>query len=169
MEREYKGELDNYDIDTNIFTLNGIKTFARVVDIYDGDTMTCVIPLFDNYYKFTIRLNGIDTCEIRNKNMELKHKGMAARKLIIDELCPNNSYDIDVSKKEIQEYLKKHIIIVWLECLEFDKYGRVLGNIYKKVDSNKSLSDILLDAKLAYKYDGGTKIDENLQNSIIKE
>lgn len=169
MDEIYNGELDKHDIDTDFFTLNGIKTFARVVDIYDGDTMTCVIPLFNSYYKFTVRLDGIDTCEIRNKNLELKHKGLLARKLIIDTLCLDNTCTIDITKKELQEYLKKNTIIVWLECLEFDKYGRLLGKIYKDKHSNKSLSDILLDEKLGYKYDGGTKLKNDEINDTIRD
>lgn len=163
---QYKIDLEKHDIDTKMFSLNGINTYARVVDIYDGDTMTCVIPLFNDYYKFTIRLNGIDTCEIRNKNINLKQKGLMAKKLIIDTLLPNNNCTIDITKNDLREYLKSHIVIIWLECLEFDKYGRLLGNIYIDKESDVSLSKLLLDNNLAYSYDGGSKMSEDKQENL---
>ena len=54
---------DEYNYNTTkTFSLKNTECYARVVQIYDGDTITAVIPLFDNFYKFSIRLNGIDTC-----------------------------------------------------------------------------------------------------------
>lgn len=55
-------ELEKYTFDnTDEFSLDNYITLARVVDIYDGDTCTCIIPLYNNYYKYHIRLNEIDT------------------------------------------------------------------------------------------------------------
>ena len=49
-------------------SITGLKTYGRVVDIYDGDTIKIILPAFGSYYKFTTRLNYIDTCEIRSKD-----------------------------------------------------------------------------------------------------
>jgi endonuclease YncB( thermonuclease family) len=147
--------MDKYDISTSPFTLSGIKTYARLVDVYDGDTVTCVFPIFgENYFKFTIRLNGIDTAEMRG---EFKSIALEARHKILNYLC-EDMYNLnqDCQRSDIQDFLKKNVIIIWLECYNFDKYGRILGDIYKNKDT-LSLSDILLNENLAYKYNGGKK------------
>jgi len=151
---------------TEFFTLNGLNTYARLVDVYDGDTITCIIPLFNHFYKFHIRLSDLDTCEIKSKNEELKHKALLARQKIIDIVCENNNLDLHCSRKDIQKYLLDNVFIVWLECLSFDKYGRLLANVYKSEDDTKSFSSILIDLHLGYHYDGGKKLNEKEQAFI---
>jgi len=153
-------DLKNYDISTPQFTLNGINTYARLVDVYDGDTITCIFNAFQNkFYKFNIRLNGIDTNEIKNTNPDLKKKALEARKFILEKLCACD-LEVDCSRHEIQDYLKKNVIIIWLKCYEFDKYGRILGDIFKSKDVSESISNMLLKQNLAYEYYGGTKQKE---------
>ena len=53
---------------------NEYNTIARVVDIYDGDTCTIVMKFNNIYNKFTVRLNGIDTCEMKAKSGDNKKK-----------------------------------------------------------------------------------------------
>lgn len=152
-------KLNIHDISTRMFTLNGIKTYARLVDVYDGDTVTCVFQIFgDNYYKFNIRLNGIDTAELKGAD---KVRALGARHKILDYICEEYNYNLkeDCLRSEIQDFLKKHTIIIWLECYDFDKYGRILGDIYKNKEVMESISSILLKSNLAYKYDGGTKLN----------
>jgi endonuclease YncB( thermonuclease family) len=127
--------------------------------VYDGDTMTCIFPIFgENYFKFNIRLMGIDTAEMKTNNDILKERAFSARHYILEYLC-GDDYNLDnrCSRQEIQEYLKNNEIMVWLECFDFDKYGRILGNIYKK-EKKESLSELLIDSKLAYRYDGNKKV-----------
>ena len=54
------------------FSLNGQKLWGRVVSLYDGDTLTIALNVFDAIYKFSVRMNGIDTCEIKSKNDSIK-------------------------------------------------------------------------------------------------
>ena len=44
--------------------------------------------------------------------------------------------------------------LVYVECLEFDKYGRLLAEIYYE---GESINQWLIDNKYAFEYDGGTK------------
>jgi endonuclease YncB( thermonuclease family) len=149
--------MEKYDISTPMFTLSGIKTYARLVDVYDGDTITCVFNIFgDNYYKFNLRLNGIDTAELKNKDLIDKDKALEARHKILSVCCKKYNLKKDCSRHDIQNYLKDNIITVWIECLDFDKYGRILVDIYKE-KNDICLSEILLNCNLAYKYNGGTK------------
>ena len=165
MSKEMSEETNfkSHDIHTPFFSLNGINTYARLVDVYDGDTVTCVIPLFNNYYKFHVRIFNLDTCELRSKNEELKNRAFLARKKVLDTICENNNLELYCCKKDIQHYLVENNIIVWLECLTFDKYGRLLANVYKKDDKTTSLSSILINCHLGYPYSGGTKLTENEQ------
>lgn len=148
------------DKEIPFFTLNKLETLARLVDVYDGDTITCIFPIFgDNYFKFNIRLFGIDTEEMKNDNEILKDRAFEARHNILKYLC-GDKYNLHqrCSRHEIQEYLENHNIMIWLECFNFDKYGRILGNVYKSEDKKESVSKVLIDSHLAYEYNGGTKL-----------
>jgi endonuclease YncB( thermonuclease family) len=166
-----------YDKHTTHLSLDGIKTYGRIVDVIDGDSLNVIIPVFDNYYKFNVRLNGIDTNELKSKNEENKKLGHIAR-LRLGQLILNEEIeDIELVKKNIND----NVVLVWLECLKFDKYGRLLANVYTINDRNtlaepklvfgkgtlaESLSEILVNEKLAYWYDGGRKLTEKEQLEI---
>jgi endonuclease YncB( thermonuclease family) len=157
-----------FNNDTPIFTMNGMKTFARVVNVIDGDTLSLVIPLFDKYFKFNVRINGIDTCEVHSNDVEIKDKGLKAKYRVVEMLSKKDIKDIlCISRKQIIELFNTNISIVWIECLDFDKYGRLLGNVFFD-NKTKNIADILVSEKLAYRYDGGTKLTEEQQKQEIK-
>jgi endonuclease YncB( thermonuclease family) len=145
---------------TPAFSLDGVQTWVRVVDIYDGDTLTVVIPCFGGFYKFSVRMGGIDTCEIRSKLKANKDKAYAARDRVIQ--CITKNERKLMTKKEIQQLLDSNVYLVWAQCKEFDKYGRLLANIYVE-QGGETLSDILIREKLAYAYEGDTKLTEEEQ------
>lgn len=167
----------NHDIDnfkyfnnkTPFFTLSGLKTPARVVNVVDGDTLTLIIPVFDNYYKFYTRISGIDTCEIHSKDEKIKELGLKAKYRVIELLLspPKKlSEIIGITNKQIVDMFDKDICIINIECGDFDKYGRLLADVFTK-DGSKSIASILLEEKLAYKYDGKTKLKEDEQAQVI--
>lgn len=126
---------------TNLMTLEGQEFMAKIVYIYDGDTMHVVFKVFGEYYRWNCRIMGVDTPELRTKNEQEKVHGYKVR----DELR--------------QHFGDK---IVKIKCSEFDKYGRLLIDIYVPSDvpnpkNNLMLSNWLIDNKYAYAYDGGTK------------
>lgn len=135
------------DKNTSLFNLNGTKCYTKVLHITDGDTIKVAIYLFNNYYKFNVRLNGIDTCETKSKNDKNKELGIKAKERLKD-LIENK--------------------IIWIKCYNFDKYGRLLADIYQDDQELKSYSDILLEEKLAYKYEGKTKLTEEEQISLLE-
>jgi len=149
-------------------SITGLKTYGRVVDIYDGDTVKVILPAFGSYYKFTTRLNYIDTCEIRSKDKVLQDNAIKARDKLF-ELVTNTKV---ITKNDIKKTLESDVYLVWVDCCNKDKYGRILANIYKDKDTTKSFSEILLDEKFAYKYEGKTKLsDDDIKNelNIIEE
>jgi|Laugrespbdmm15sd_2_1035082.scaffolds.fasta_scaffold00147_10 endonuclease YncB( thermonuclease family) len=167
-QMEQMEQLKKYDISTPFFSLQNINTYGRLVDIYDGDTMKIILPVMGTYFKFNVRLNGIDTCEIKSHNIENKNKAIKARNRICEmiETIHGNYADAKLeTHKEIKEYLNSITCIIFVKCYKFDKYGRLLVDIYidHETVNCKSISEILLSENLAYAYDGGTKKDEKEQ------
>jgi endonuclease YncB( thermonuclease family) len=129
--------LEIHSSKTNKFSLNGYKTYAKCVYVYDGDTIHVVfkMPNSSECFKWVIRMMGIDTPEMKTKNTVEKAKAVQSR-----------------------DFLKGKILdkVVILDCLEFDKYGRLLGNIFLEGEE-QSLSQQMIANGHAKAYDGGTK------------
>jgi hypothetical protein len=64
---------------------------------------------------------------------------------------------------------KSHSTLVKIKCGDFDKYGRLLAEIYtiKNDTQDISFSQHLLYNNLAYKYTGQTKLTESEQLDIL--
>lgn len=142
-------------ISTPFFSLENIDTTCRIVDIYDGDTITIVINMFSSYHKMNVRLAGIDTCELKGKNKEL---GLKAKARLFELLTKNTWCPTLQNKKNMRSFLDANPCVAKIVCGKFDKYGRLLGKIYVD-ENNQSVQDILVEEKLAYTYDGKAKLD----------
>ena len=122
------------------FSFNGQTFLCKCVSVYDGDTISVVFQPYDIYCKFSIRLTGIDTPEVRTKNSKEKKQGLIVR-----------------------DFLRKLILnkLVIIKCGKFDKYGRLLADVFQYDEFGKeiplSINDLLIKKKYAYAYDGGTK------------
>jgi len=154
-----------YDNNTNNFTLNGQKLWGRVVSVYDGDTLTVVLNVFGGFYKFSIRMNNIDTCELKSKNIKNKELACIARSRLLSLITEKDISETSTlnDRRKINNVLNKNVYCVWIECLDFDKYGRLLANVYTNETSQESFSEILIKEKLAYEYKGDTKLTEEEQ------
>lgn len=155
--------------ETAYFTLDGIKTFARVVDVYDGDTMTLVLQMNGVFLKFKTRMAGIDTCEMRSKNLKIKRLAIQARNRLISLVTRRPYDDINVitKKSEVAVMLDEEVYLIWVHCLEFDKYGRLLADCYSSPNSMTSFSTALIHENLAYNYEGDTKLTEEQQIALL--
>lgn len=128
---------DGVDKKVKIFSYEGRKCEGKVVSVYDGDTVKIVFPLTDKeperLYKWNCRLINIDTPEIRTRNLREKAYG-----------------------KKVRDYLRKKILnkIVTVSCKDFDKYGRLLVEIFYE---DENINNWLIDNGYAKVYDGGTK------------
>ena len=103
---------------------------------YDGDTITVSIPAYPEIIgkKISIRINGIDTPEMRGTKGLLKEKARNAKKLVAS-LCRK------AKKLELRN-------------MQRGKYFRIVADVYA---DGKSVADALIKNELAKKYDGGTK------------
>ncbi len=131
---------------------------VRVVDIYDGDTITCILNIYNGFYKYTVRLMGIDTCELKSKDELQKCKANIAKNRLYNLItCKNINLGDNIRRARIREILNTDVYLIKLKCVGLDKYGRLLGYLYDKNNINKSFNDILVEEKHAYVYFGGTK------------
>ena len=150
-------DFENYKYDNTISLFTNINMMVRVVDIYDGDTCTVVIKLHDTYYKHSVRLCGIDTCEMKSKDAINKQNAILARNRLYSMVTNTKLDDIKYTRNEIRKLLNNNVYMCYLKIQCLDKYGRFLGNLYTNDKSTENFSDIMIKEHLAYKYDGGTK------------
>jgi len=115
----------------------GTVSVSKVISVYDGDTFRVNIdslpPIVGR--NIAIRVNGIDTPEIRGKCQYEKDLAIKARDFVRAKLA---------NAKEIT-----------LTNLQRGKYFRVVANV---LIDGVSLERELLDDELAYVYDGGKKL-----------
>lgn len=112
-------------------------TSGKVIKVYDGDTITIASKLSnvsDIIYRFPVRLNGIDTPEIKGKTITEKELAKKAR----------DALSVLIMDK-----------IVTLKNVSTEKYGRLLADVYL---GDLCLNEWMLTNNYAVKYDGGTKI-----------
>jgi len=114
----------------------GTVIVSKVISVYDGDTFRVDIdslpPIVGK--NIPIRLNGVDTPEIRGKCKYEKDLAIKARDFVRNKLA---------NAKEIK-----------LNNLQRGKYFRVVANV---IVDGVSLEQELLDNELAYNYTGGKK------------
>ena len=150
--------LNNDDVE--LFSLAGRDVKCKVVDIYDADTCKVIFLLDNKISKFSVRLTGIDTPEMKPpKSSPTRDAEKRAAKKARNRLCQlvtNVSLQLDTlyKKKEIKELLKENTKLITIKCGKFDKYGRLLGELYV---NDTCINQMLIDEKYAYPYDGGTK------------
>lgn len=151
------------------FTLTGLKVKAKVLHVVDGDTLDLAffVPAQDLgavyqstkgrskvatptrraltfaadvgfFTRMRVRLYGIDTAE------KTTHKGKIAKQLL-------EGWVLDCK------------MLVYATFLDFDKYGRLLADIFQDAKRTKNVRDHLLDFRhpclgcVAMPYDGGKK------------
>jgi micrococcal nuclease len=121
-------------------------TRGRVIKVYDGDTITVAshIPECNKKtYKFSIRLRGIDSPEIRSSSVFEKQNAMLSRDSLHEKI--HNKY-IDIKN------------------VTTEKYGRLLADIYI---NGVNINEWMVENKLAVRYDGGKKNNTFIDNTFI--
>ena len=114
----------------------GSVVVSEVTSIYDGDTFRANIKEYPDVigYRIGIRVNGIDTPEMRAKCVEEKTLAKRAKQFTVEKLR---------EAKKIE-----------LRNMKRGKYFRIVADVY--VDGN-NLGAMLIENKLAVVYDGGRK------------
>ena len=111
-------------------------TSGHVIKVYDGDTITIASKMpYENsqLFRFNVRLNGIDTPEIKSKDENEKALAKKAR----DSLS--------------QLIMNKNIA---LKNVKNEKYGRILADVYL---DDLHINKWMIEQQFAVEYDGKTK------------
>jgi endonuclease YncB( thermonuclease family) len=111
-------------------------TGGQVIKVYDGDTITIASKLpFENspIYRFSVRLAGIDTPEI---------KGKTEQETILAKEAKNKLHTMIMDK------------YILLKNINTEKYGRILADVYL---DDIHINKWMVDQKLAVGYNGGKK------------
>lgn len=127
------------------FSFDGFNCLAKVIRVHDPDTITIVFKYQNTFYKKNLRLNGIDAPELHSK---IKSEA---------DLC-----------KAGQVYLSGLILnkIIKVHMGAFDKYGRILSNIYLYPD-NTDIIQNLITGGFVREYDGGHKDTWNIGDPAV--
>jgi endonuclease YncB( thermonuclease family) len=131
------------DKDIPYFTFKGKIFYALPCNIYDGDTFSVIFDYKGDLIKYKCRCMGYDCPEMKplmsNLN-RLNEKELAHK-----------------AKDRLTELLYKHPTkLIKIECLDFDKYGRLLINVWNMID-DKSINNIMIEEGHGKAYEGGTK------------
>jgi len=125
------------------FSFKGQTFIAKHCNIYDGDTFSVIFEYRGEIIKYRCRCMGYDTAEMKPKKND-----------------PNREYEkmqAIKAKNRLEYLLNKHPTkLIKIECLDFDKYGRLLVNVYNMVDV-KSINSIMIEEGHGKVYNGGTK------------
>lgn len=111
-------------------------TYGKVVKVYDGDTITLAsyLPIPNSpLYRFSVRLNGIDTPEIKGKTRTEKDLAQNAKNALSDFILGK---------------------VVELRNIANEKYGRILADVYL---GPTNVNEWMIENGYAIAYSGGTK------------
>jgi len=127
-------KLNNIDVENLKHFVPKIKE-CKVIKVYDGDTITVAAFLKGDpeCYKFQVRLNGIDSPEIKGS-------------------CENEKKHAIISRNALSDQILNQIIT--LDVKGNEKYGRVLADV---LYNGKNMNEWMVQNGYAVKYDGGTK------------
>lgn len=125
------------------FSFAGRRFLAKIVDYYDGDTVRVVFLYGGQLVQYKARMAGYDSPEMKplkskpNREAE-KAAAVAARVALIDKVGD---------------------ALVYLECGEFDKYGRLLVTVYLRdgCDNGENVNAWMIAHGHGVPYDGGKK------------
>jgi endonuclease YncB( thermonuclease family) len=142
---------------TPVYSFINQKIWARVVNVHDGDTLTCIIEAFPEcFFRYNIRLAGINTREIKG---EEKAAATIARNRLLNYVTSGKVAGATGRNNIIAE-LASDVYLVFLHCDKMDKYGRILATVYRNQEKDEeSINAIMIKECLAVKYDGGRKIE----------
>lgn len=113
-------------------------TMTRIEEVYDGDTVKIIVMFSETPVRFSLRILGIDTPELKHGEGRLPQEHLAAVKVrdYVKSLFPTN-----IAKVRIHDW---------------DKYGgRVLGDLFLQTGEN--VSEILIKGGWARPYRGEKK------------
>jgi micrococcal nuclease len=112
--------------------------FARIEEIYDGDTVKIIVLFGDVPAKLSLRILGIDAPEIKHADGRLPEENKAAIKV----------------RDYMRSLFPKNIAKICIR--DWDKYGgRVLGELF--LETGENVAEVLIHGGWARPYHGEKK------------
>ena len=112
--------------------------YARIEEIYDGDTVKIIVLFGDVPVRLSLRILGIDTPEIKHGEGRLPEEHISAVKV----------------RDYMRSLFPKNIAKICIR--DWDKYGgRVLGELF--LETGENVSEILIHGGWARPYHGEKK------------
>ena len=125
--------------DAPFFSLHGKECSAKIVKVYDADTVHALIEVSGTLYRWKCRIMHVDTPELRSRDEKEKKFANLAKQALSDLI------------------LNK---VVKVKCFQFDMYGRVLVELALSDEHGNDdivIHDWLLQNGYANPYEGKTK------------
>lgn len=160
---------DNMNTNINIntteyksFDLNNVEGDFYVDSVYDGDTITLLIPIQTHIYNIIDTNLNINPNSDNNKQNNIFLNKIRVRLLGIDtpEIKPKkdieNREEQIAKAKEARDFLSNLILnkVIRTKFINNDKYGRPLVNLY---DNEICINELMIENGYAKRYAGGTK------------
>lgn len=141
--------------DVEAFSLKGMSLLAKVVDVYDGDTFRAifVVPGL-GVTKMCCRMLGINAPELklpRSMSPGTRHttlsQAVRARNRLCDLLTNCTTSLPSERRVKLQTIIDdENTKLVTLHCGGFDKYGRLLVDVY---DGDLCINAVMMEEHLA--------------------
>ncbi len=133
------------------FSYAGLSFKCKVVDVYDGDTLTVVFRYRGKLQQHSVRMLGYDSPEMKPPRSDPDREreitaAKAAKKALADMVCTGTAK---------------------IECDAADKYGRILVTLYKEKGygcfrTSCNINEWMMSNGYGVPYDGGTKRKLNI-------
>lgn len=118
---------------------------GKVIRVYDGDTIHIASEIWPNQiYRFSIRMRGYDSAEMRTRDKDEKKCAILARDALSEKLMGQ---------------------IVTLHNVDLEKYGRVLADVYL---GKENVNEWMVSNQYGFPYDGGKKQDVDWSSTYNK-
>jgi endonuclease YncB( thermonuclease family) len=119
------------------FSFDGYTCLAKIVDVYDGDTCRAIFKWNGQLIQWKLRLYGFNSPEIKPA------LNITNREIIVENAM--------IAKTHLSNIILGQL--VRLECMKFDKYGRILAKLHVS-DTNLNVNEFMLRSGYGVEYYG---------------
>jgi hypothetical protein len=161
--------LSSYGDETPLFSLAGTMVWCRLCACHDADTMQVTFEIGGAVHKFIVRVMQVDGLEMTSKDPIVKAWAVKARNRMLSLLAPK-VFDLNgtYTKKDITQKLRANVVVLWIDALHYDKYGRLMANLHLSPDDPITDQSILVDEGYCKYYDGGTKSRWTSEDCVLR-
>jgi endonuclease YncB( thermonuclease family) len=132
------------------FTFKGKTFIAKPCHFYDGDTFDSIFESNGQIIRYRCRCEGYDCAEIK------PHVADKTNKEEVEAAAKEKKLAQAARLRFIQLVTAHPSGLCMIKCGEFDKYGRLLVQVFNGIDT-ESVNSIMIKESHGKAYSGGTK------------